>query len=334
MARPPHRSRPSSVGSIGNRMALLQHSSTLSDQYERIVSRGSGCARSAGRCIDDDRARTYDCWRSQDLLEKRLLGMTTTSSRSTASNNDDEEESEAHLEARGAPSKFTAAVHEGDETSPRQSQHMATYNPLLGPLSSLPNIDGRWPLIATGTVLAISAIALSLYLSGGLAPSAAATAAVALSSSFTPASAVDKFHWLFRGGGAACNTASFYVTKRAIPSALRMLKKMAIMEVWRRVWIFTFHQMSAVAKKVSRGTVHMYKRYMPLWIRRGLQNVFKSTVQKAVHGTVGSWVGMAAGGASDFVAGVLSAQEAAVQEAVEDAVGTACGSVMEAIGSD
>ena len=109
---------------------------------------------------------------------------------------------------------------------------------------------------------------------------------------------------------------------------------MAIMEVWRRVWIFTFHQMSAVAKKVSRGTVHMYKRYMPLWIRRGLQNVFKSTVQKAVHGTVGSWVGMAAGGASDFVAGVLSAQEAAVQEAVEDAVGTACGSVMEAIGSD
>ena len=176
---------------------------------------------------------------------------------------------------------------------------------------------------------------------------------MALSSSCTP----DKFHWLFRGGGAACNTATSYMqaasvglgaiqrhlhpptvatflTKRAIPSALRMLKKMAIMEVWRRMWIFTFHQMSAGAKKVSRGTVHMYHRYMPLWIRRGLQNVVKSTVQKAVHGTVGSWVGMAAGGASDFVAGMLSAQEAVVQEAVEDAVGTACGSVMEAIGSD
>ena len=323
-------------------MALLHPSSSaLSDQYERIVSRGSGCC-------------SYDCWRSQDLLEKRLLGVT----RSTASNNDHGEESEAQSEAHEAlqvqmaTCTSTAAVHDGAETSPRQSQHMATYNPLLSPLSSLPNLDGRWPLIATGAVVAISAIALSLYLSGGLAPSVAATAAMALSSS-----PVDKFHWLFRGGGAACNTATSYMqaasvglgaiqrhlrppavatflTKRAIPSALRMLKKMAIMEVWRRMWIFTFHQMSAGAKKVSRGTVHMYHRYMPLWIRRGLQNVFKSTVQKAVHGTVGSWVGMAAGGASDFVAGMLSAQEAVVQEAVEDAVGTACGSVMEAIGSN
>ena len=71
--------------------------------------------------------------------------------------------------------------------------------------------------------------------------------------------------------------------------------------------------------------------------------MFKSTVQKAVHGSVASWIGMAASGASDFVAGMLSTQmETIVQEAaeeaagavmqdvVEDAVEQACGSVVEA----
>ena len=66
--------------------------------------------------------------------------------------------------------------------------------------------------------------------------------------------------------------------------------------------------------------------------------MFKSTVQKAVHGSVTSWLGMAASGASDFVAGMLSTQMeavveeagAVVQEAVEDVVEMACGSAIEA----
>lgn len=244
--------------------------------------------------------------------------------------------------------------------SQHTSQHVTSYNPLRR-LASLPNIDekGQLPLIATGTVLTISAIALSIYLSGGLATS---TTAAAVLSSCTPATtAVDKFHWFFRGGAAnyassqlsigigsiqrqlSLPTVATYATKRAIPSALRILKKMAIMEAWRRVWILTFHQMGKLARKASRGTVHIYHRYTPLFIQRGLQSMFKSTVQKAVHGSVASWVGMAASGASDFVAGMLSthmetivqeaAEEAAgavVQDVVEETVEQACGSVVEA----
>jgi len=393
---------------------------TLADQYERIVARcGTRSSTPSHHDDDDDNnnnnnnnkngRRTNNCdytyWRNQDLLEKRLLGIVDDADDSycanTSSNDDDDGEESQQVvgvqvevsavdgdddavHAEVAPTSPTTAslASPRRKLQPKQNQHVTTYNPLgIGPLSLPNNLDGQWSLIATGAVLAISAIALSMYLSGGLATSA--TAAAALSSSCTPAATggVDKFQWFVRGGGSAATysymytaaasrvsvglgailrhlrvtcsppTVATYVTKRAIPSALRMLKKMAIMEVWRRVWILTFHQMSRGTKQLSRGTVHVYQTYTPFWIRRGLQSMFKSTVQKAVHGTVGSWVGMAAGGASDFVAGMLSTQmEAVVQEAaeemveavvrdtVEEAVETACGGAVEAaiiaIGSD
>ena len=353
-----HRSGSGSIGS--NRMSQL----TLADQYERILSRSC-----PPRDCDERTKSNYNYWRQQDLLEKRLLGIAADDERY---GNDDgvEDKEEGDLASNASDAKIQVEVStvyadngaQGPAASTQvkesqhKSQHVTSYNPLRR-LASLPNIDekGQLPLIATGTVLAVSAIALSIYLSGGLATS---TTAAAVLSSCTPATtAMDKFHWFFRGGAAnyassrlsigigsiqrqlSLPTVATYVTKRAIPSGLRILKKMAIMEVWRRVWILTFHQMGKLARKASRGTVHIYHRYTPLFIQRGLQSMFKSTVQKAVHGSVASWVGMAASGASDFVAGMLSTQmETIVQEAAEEAAGAvvqdvveqACGSVVEA----
>ena len=342
---------------------------TLADQYERIISRSC-----SPRDCDEAIRTNYNYWRQQDLLEKRLLGVAADDKRYANDDGGKDDKKEEDLISNASDAKIqveVSAVYADDgakgpaastpmKKSQHTSQHVTSYNPLRR-LASLPNIDhkGQLPLIATGTVLAVSAIALSIYLSGGLATS---TTAAAVLSSCTPATtAMDKFHWFFRGGAAnyapsrlsigigsmqrqlSLPTVATYVTKRAIPSALRILKKMVIMEVWRRVWILTFHQMGKLARKASRGTVHIYHRYTPLFIQRGLQSMFKSTVQKAVHGSVASWIGMAASGASDFVAGMLStqmetivqeaAEEAAgavVQDVVEDAVEQACGSVFEA----
>jgi len=383
----PRRSHPVGVASGGSDGGLatatasgggnrMRHQ-TLADQYERIVARCS-----SPRCDDSDERTSYNRWRRQELLERRLLGTAVLDAHGddelvSNSNTSDEMQSreapahairvevsavyDDHVEnAGGASTSSTtpnadtdtdtevqavtsAAVPTGTRKRRMKSQQVSEYNPLRR--LSLPYIDdGQLPLIATGTALAISAIALSIYLSGGLATSATAAAVL---SSCTPTTAVDKFHWFFRGGGAAKSQFSVglgpiqlanYVTTRAIPSAFRILKKMAIMEAWRRVWILTFHQMSQLARKASRGTVSIYHRFTPLFIQRGLQSMFKSTVQKAVHGSVTSWLGMAASGASDFVAGMLSTQMeavvqeagAVVQEAVEDVVEMACGSVIEA----
>ena len=346
-----HGHRRSGSGSnSSNRMSQQ----TLADQFERIVSRS--CPPR-----DCDEARTnYSYWRQQDLLEKRLLGTAADDERyDNDDGNDDKKEREDSV-SNASDAKIIQVDVSAVKKFQHKSQHVTSYNPLRR-LASLPNIEnkGQLPLIATGTVLVISAIALSIYLGGGLATST--TAAAVLSSCTPTTTALDKFHWLFRGGAAkyassrlsvgigsiqcqlSLPTVTTYVTKRAIPSALRMLKKMAVMEVWRRVWIMTFHQMGKLARKASRGTVHIYHRYTPLFIQRGLQSMFKSTVQKAVHGSVASWVGMAASGTSDFVAGMLStqmetivqeaAEEAAgavVQDVVEEAVDQACGSVVEA----
>ena len=358
------RSHRSSSSNSSNRMFQL----TLADQYERIISR-SCPPRDCNKAIRTN----YNYWRQQDLLEKRLLGI-AEDERHGNDDGDDDDEEEEELVSNSSDAKIqveVSAVYAGNgakgpaastqmKKSQHKSQHVTSYNPLRR-LASLPNMEdkGQLPLIATGTVLAVSAIAVSIYLSGGLATS---TTAAAVLSSCTPATtAMDKFHWFIRGGAAnyassrlsigigsiqrelSLPTVTTYVTKRAIPSALRILKKIAIMEVWRRVWILTFHQMGKLARKASRGTVHIYHRYTPLFIQRGLQSMFKSTVQKAVHGSVASWVGMAASGASDFVAGMLSTQmesivqevaeeaaSAAVQDVVEEAVEQACSGVVEA----
>lgn len=335
---------------------------TLADQYQRIISRS---------CLprDCDERTNYNYWRQQDLLEKRLLGI---AEEKYGNGVDDIKEEKLVSNASNATIqvKVSAVYADNGAKGPasnemNKSQHVAAYNPLrrlaLRRLASLPTIDdkGQLSLIVTGAVLAISSIALSTYLTGGLATS---TTAAAVLSSCTPATtATDKFQCFFRGGAAnfassrlfigigpiqrqlSLPTVAKYVTKRAIPSALRILKKMAIMEVWRRVWILTFRQMGKQARKASRGTVHIYHRYTPLFIQRGLQSMFKSTVQKAVHGSVASWIGMAASGTSDFLAGMLSTQmESVVQEAAEEAMGAvvqdlveeaveeACGSVVEA----
>lgn len=281
----------------------------LADQWARISRQASELSRN-------------------DLLEKKLLGLEQLTDTSS-SNGGNESTSAVHIEV-------SAVYTTGQQSSSADPLPVPpTFNPLF------PSND-RLVLVASGTLLAVSAVALSVYLSGGLTAAAASAGSIVASSPSSTSSALDNFNYFFRGGSANYATgrasvallslqkqlgvkpASTYLSKRAIPSALRVLKKMFIMEIWRRVWLVTFHQMAKGAKSVSRGTVHMYQKYTPLWIRRGFQSLVKSSVQKAVHGTVGQWAGVVAAGASDFVAGMFNTQfESAVHDAAEEVIETA-----------
>lgn len=306
--------RSSSSG--GSRLA----DATLADQLDRILRLS---------CEEDGRQKN-------ELLERRLLGIEEVTHDEDVDNNVDND-TEGKQVTEDSVAKDSASKEKISAALSSQNVVPATNNhpfPIMG---------------STAAVLALSAVALSIYLSGGL--SAAATmvgSSGATLSSPAASSAIEKFHYFFRGGSVnytagrvSCallalqrqlgiRTVTTYATTKAIPSAVRMLKKMIIMEVWRRVWILTFHQISRTTKRISRGTVHMYQRVVPLFIRRGLQSMFKSSVQRAVHGTVGQWTGMAVAGATDFVNGMLSTQfETVVTEAAEEVVESAVESVLE-----
>jgi len=283
--------------------------STLADQMERIMHTSS----------DDDVTCT-----SNEFLERVLLGLEEVDN---SNDNHESALSTTHVEA--------VSAHEP--------------TPIFNPLA--PSND-RWALVASAGVLALSAVSLTMYMSGSLTIAAASAGSI-LSSQSTVSSASEKFNYFFRGGSVdyatgriSCALLSLqkqlgvervttYLSKRAVPSAFRVLKKMAIMEVWRRVWLVAFYQISRGTKSVSRGTVRMYQRYTPFWIRRGLQSMFKSSVQKAVHGSIGTWAGIVATSTTDFVSGMLSTQfESAVNEVAEEAIDTVLDAAADAVVSD
>ena len=78
---------------------------------------------------------------------------------------------------------------------------------------------------------------------------------------------------------------------KLIPLATKLVRKCIILEAWRHIWIRIYKISRRVWKGTKVGSVKVYTKFVPAWIRRGINSTFKSMVQAQVHGVVGSAVG-------------------------------------------
>jgi hypothetical protein len=88
-----------------------------------------------------------------------------------------------------------------------------------------------------------------------------------------------------------------FIVREFVPKALGTLKKLALTEVWRRLWAVVLAPLPKPLLVPSEVNI-MQIRWLPDWMKEGLilfkdkvdnfaLSAFKSSVQKSVHGTVG-----------------------------------------------
>ena len=78
---------------------------------------------------------------------------------------------------------------------------------------------------------------------------------------------------------------------RLMPLVIKVLRKCVILEAWRHIWVRVYKISKRVWKGTRVGSVKVYTKFVPAWIRRGINSMFKSAVQSQIHGVVGSAVG-------------------------------------------
>ncbi|KAL7509324.1 hypothetical protein ACHAXN_006350 [Cyclotella atomus] len=76
-----------------------------------------------------------------------------------------------------------------------------------------------------------------------------------------------------------------------VPLAIKLVRKCIILEAWRHIWIRFYKISKRVWKGTRVGSVKVYTKFVPAWIRRGISSTFKSMVQAQVHGVVGGAIG-------------------------------------------
>jgi hypothetical protein len=75
------------------------------------------------------------------------------------------------------------------------------------------------------------------------------------------------------------------------PLAIKIIRKCIILEAWRHIWIRFYKISKRVWKGTRVGSVKVYTKFVPAWIRRGISSTFKSMVQAQVHGALGGAIG-------------------------------------------
>eukprot|EP00956_Cyclotella_meneghiniana_P018137 scaffold29974_cov60-Cyclotella_meneghiniana.AAC.3 len=78
---------------------------------------------------------------------------------------------------------------------------------------------------------------------------------------------------------------------RLMPLVIKVLRKCVVLEAWRHIWVRVYKISKRVWKGTRVGSVKVYTKFVPAWIRRGINSMFKSAVQSQIHGVVGSAVG-------------------------------------------
>jgi hypothetical protein len=105
-----------------------------------------------------------------------------------------------------------------------------------------------------------------------------------------------------------------------VPLAIKLIRKCIILEAWRHIWIRLYKISKRVWQGTRVGSVKVYTKFVPAWIRRGLNSMFKSMVQAQVHGVVGSAIG---GIYVDFMGGAgYAVSEIPIDESLEGALET------------
>lgn len=80
--------------------------------------------------------------------------------------------------------------------------------------------------------------------------------------------------------------AAKYVRERVAPVALETLRKMLLMEFWRRVWVVVFSKTRKGLHYIGGKATKLWTSYCPFWIQRGFQQIFKKAVEKRVQASV------------------------------------------------
>lgn len=187
------------------------------------------------------------------------------------------------------------------------------------PLSSAP-VEPSWKSALSSVALVSLGGVLAATVFIGAAPELVTVPAAAFKTALaclTPAAAVvrNDFLWtrLFRTGRFGTFFAQppptalhpglqrfyGYLHTKVLPVAIPTLKKMVVMELWRRIWSGTFR---ALRKTYHRIFHHpyadsMWKNYVPTFIRMGLKKMGIRAVQKRIEGAVegvleGVWDGV------------------------------------------
>lgn len=80
---------------------------------------------------------------------------------------------------------------------------------------------------------------------------------------------------------------------KPIPLMLKFLKKCAILEIWRHIWVRIYKATQWLYTGMLGNIAKLYTRYCPAMIRRGLKlrYVFQSLVQNHAHGAMGAILG-------------------------------------------
>lgn len=76
-----------------------------------------------------------------------------------------------------------------------------------------------------------------------------------------------------------------------VPLTMKLIRKCIILEAWRHIWIRIYKISKKLWKGTRVGSAKAYSKFVPAWIRRGINSTFKSMVQAQVHGVVGSAMG-------------------------------------------
>mmetsp|Transcript_61805 Transcript_61805/g.182463 ORF Transcript_61805/g.182463 Transcript_61805/m.182463 type:complete len:307 (-) Transcript_61805:346-1266(-) len=85
--------------------------------------------------------------------------------------------------------------------------------------------------------------------------------------------------------------AANYLQQRALPVVWDTVKKMLLMEFWRRVWMVVFRQTKKGLHFIAGKATTIWTKYCPFWIQRGFQSIFKKTVEKRVQAWAGFFTG-------------------------------------------
>lgn len=82
-----------------------------------------------------------------------------------------------------------------------------------------------------------------------------------------------------------------YIVEKFFPAGIMALHKMALMEVWRRVWLQVFSSMRRLYKNMLRDSYYnsFWENHAPLWIRRGVRSLIVKKFQGNLEGIVTSW---------------------------------------------
>lgn len=78
---------------------------------------------------------------------------------------------------------------------------------------------------------------------------------------------------------------------RLVPLVIKLLRKCVILEAWRHIWFRIYNISKQIWRGTRVGSVKVYTKFVPAWIRRGINSMFKSAVQSQIHGALGSAVG-------------------------------------------